>query len=99
MKGHLLWNLTSSSHFPESGALSRLTNAGHSSIRHEVDQCEETVMHDVNIGEMRRMKHQRRQEAYDKDEESRRMLVQGQGYGVHSTAVRSETVFHACFII
>jgi hypothetical protein len=94
MKGHLLWNSTSSS---QNLALSRLTNAGHSSIRHEVDQCEETVMHDVNIGEMRRMKHQRRQEAYDKDEESRRMLVQGQGYGVHSTAVRSETVFHACF--
>jgi DnaJ homolog subfamily A member 2 len=70
MKGHLLWNSTSSSHFPEFGALSRLTNAGHSSIRHEVDQCEETVMHDVNIEEMRRMKHQRRQEAYDKDEES-----------------------------
>uniref|UniRef100_A0A804MCA0 Uncharacterized protein n=1 Tax=Zea mays TaxID=4577 RepID=A0A804MCA0_MAIZE len=83
MKGHLLWNSTSSS---QNLALSRLTNAGHSSIRHEVDQCEETVMHDVNIGEMRRMKHQRRQEAYDKDEESRRMLVQGQGYGVHSTA-------------
>ena len=38
------------------------------------DQCRalkyQTVMHDVNIEEMRRMKHQRRQEAYDKDEES-----------------------------
>jgi DnaJ family protein A protein 2 len=37
----------------------------------ELDQCEETTLHDVNIEEeMRRRQQQKRQEAYDEDEES-----------------------------
>lgn len=40
----------------------------------EVDQCEETIMHDVNIEEeMRRRKYQRQREAYedvDEDEDA-----------------------------
>jgi DnaJ family protein A protein 2 len=36
----------------------------------ELDECEETTMHDVNIEEeMRRRQNQRRQEAYDDEEE------------------------------
>ncbi|KAL6634864.1 hypothetical protein ACP70R_027535 [Stipagrostis hirtigluma subsp. patula] len=36
----------------------------------EMDQCEETTLHDVNMEEeMRRRQQQRRQEAYDEDEE------------------------------
>jgi DnaJ family protein A protein 2 len=36
----------------------------------DVDQCEETTMHDVNIEEeMRRRQNQRRQEAYDEEDE------------------------------
>jgi DnaJ family protein A protein 2 len=36
----------------------------------ELDECEETTMHDVNIEEeMRRRQNQRRQEAYDEEEE------------------------------
>lgn len=36
----------------------------------ELDQCEETTLHDVNIEEeMRRRQQQRRQEAYDEDAE------------------------------
>ncbi|CAN1171138.1 DnaJ protein homolog 2 [Linum perenne] len=36
----------------------------------EIDECEETTMHDVNIEEeMRRKQHQARQEAYDEDDE------------------------------
>ncbi|OEL26648.1 Chaperone protein dnaJ 2 [Dichanthelium oligosanthes] len=65
--------------FPESGALSpdqcrvlekvlpQLPRGRLSDM--EVDQCEETIMHDVNIEEeMRRRKYQRQQEAYDEDE-------------------------------
>ncbi|KAK1303931.1 hypothetical protein QJS10_CPB11g00318 [Acorus calamus] len=36
----------------------------------ELDECEETTLHDVNIeDEMRRKQHQRQQEAYDEDDE------------------------------
>jgi DnaJ family protein A protein 2 len=36
----------------------------------ELDQCEETTMHDVNIEEeMRRRQQHRRQEAYDEDDD------------------------------
>jgi len=36
----------------------------------DVDQCEETTMHDVNIEEeMRRRQNQRRQEAYNEEDE------------------------------
>nr|ABI18985.1 molecular chaperone DjA2 [Allium ampeloprasum] len=36
----------------------------------EIDECEETTMHDVNIEEeMRRKQHQHAQEAYDEDDE------------------------------
>lgn len=36
----------------------------------ELDKCEETTLHDVNMEEeMRRKQQQRRQEAYDEDEE------------------------------
>lgn len=36
----------------------------------EIEECEETVLHDVNIeDEMRRRKHQKQQEAYDDDDE------------------------------
>nr|P42824.1 RecName: Full=DnaJ protein homolog 2; Flags: Precursor [Allium ampeloprasum]CAA54720.1 LDJ2 [Allium ampeloprasum] len=36
----------------------------------EIDECEETTMHDVNIEEeMRRKQHQQAQEAYDEDDE------------------------------
>jgi DnaJ homolog subfamily A member 2 len=43
----------------------------------EVDQCEETIMHDVNIEEeMRRRQYQRQQEAYDEDEEDAAPRVQ-----------------------
>ncbi|XP_066343622.1 chaperone protein dnaJ A6-like isoform X2 [Miscanthus floridulus] len=73
--------------FPESGALSpdqcralekvlpQRPRAQLSDM--EVDQCEETIMHDVNIEEeMRRRKHQRRQEAYNEDEEDAGPRVQ-----------------------
>jgi DnaJ family protein A protein 2 len=36
----------------------------------ELDECEETTLHDVNIeDEMRRKQHSHSQEAYDEDEE------------------------------
>lgn len=36
----------------------------------ELDECEETTLHDVNIEEeMRRKQHQAQQEAYDEDED------------------------------
>ena len=73
--------------FPESGALSpdqcralekvlpQRPRAQLSDM--EVDQCEETIMHDVNIEEeMRRRKHQRRQEAYNEDKEDAGPRVQ-----------------------
>lgn len=43
----------------------------------EVDDCEETTLHDVNIEEeMRRKQHQHQQEAYDEDEDSAMPRVQ-----------------------
>ena len=73
--------------FPESGALSpdqcralekvlpQRPRAQLSDM--EVDQCEETIMHDVNIEEeMRRRQHQRRQEAYNEDKEDAGPRVQ-----------------------
>ena len=35
----------------------------------ELDECEETTLHDVNIEEEMRRKQQQAQEAYDEDEE------------------------------
>lgn len=36
----------------------------------ELDECEETTLHDVNIEEeMRRKQHQQAQEAYDEDDD------------------------------
>lgn len=78
MKGHLYIHFNVE--FPDSGVLSidqcrtlekilpprpsnRLTEM-------EVDDCEETTLHDVNIDEeMRRKQQQRQQEAYDDDED------------------------------
>jgi DnaJ family protein A protein 2 len=65
--------------FPEAGAFSPdqcralekilPRKAGGQLTDMEVDQCEETIMHDVNIEEeMRRRQYQRQQEAYDEDE-------------------------------
>lgn len=43
----------------------------------ELEECEETTMHDVNIeDEMRRKQHQRQQESYDEDEEPGHQRVQ-----------------------
>ncbi|KAJ0110828.1 hypothetical protein Patl1_00148 [Pistacia atlantica] len=43
----------------------------------EVDDCEETTLHDVNIDdEMRRKQHQHQQEAYDEDDETSMPRVQ-----------------------
>lgn len=43
----------------------------------ELDECEETTLHDVNIeDEMRRKQQQQQQEAYDEDEESAAPRVQ-----------------------
>lgn len=36
----------------------------------ELDECEETTLHDVNIEDEMRRKQQQQQEAYDEDEES-----------------------------
>ncbi|XP_060218945.1 dnaJ protein homolog isoform X1 [Lycium barbarum] len=66
--------------FPESGVLSPDTcrgietilppRPGKSSSEIELDECEETIMHDVNIEEEMRHKEQRRQqEAYDSDDD------------------------------
>uniref|UniRef100_A0A0E0KTJ9 J domain-containing protein n=1 Tax=Oryza punctata TaxID=4537 RepID=A0A0E0KTJ9_ORYPU len=73
--------------FPESGILSRdqcrtLEKILPPKPRHrlsdmDLDQCEETTMHDVNIEEeMRRKQYQRQQEAYDEDEEEDAPRVQ-----------------------
>ena len=36
----------------------------------DMEDCEETTMHDVNMEEeLRRKEHQRKQEAYDEDDE------------------------------
>ncbi|XP_016493660.1 dnaJ protein homolog isoform X1 [Nicotiana tabacum] len=66
--------------FPESGVLSPETcrgietilpaRPGKSSSGMELDECEETTMHNVNIEEeMRRKEQQRQQEAYDSDDD------------------------------
>jgi DnaJ homolog subfamily A member 2 len=73
--------------FPEAGAFSPdqcralekilPRKAGGQLTDMEVDQCEETIMHDVNIEEeMRRRQYQRQQEAYDEDEEDAAPRVQ-----------------------
>jgi len=73
--------------FPESGALSPAQcrslekilppKPGSQLSDMELDQCEETTLHDVNIEEeMRRRQHQKRQEAYDEDEEESGPRVQ-----------------------
>ncbi|KAL5213872.1 hypothetical protein ABZP36_003024 [Zizania latifolia] len=73
--------------FPESGALSRDQRGALEKILPpkpgkqlsdmDLDQCEETIMHDVNIEEeMRRKQYQRQQEAYDEDEEAAAPRVQ-----------------------
>ena len=73
--------------FPEPGALSPAQcqslekilppKPGSQLSDMELDQCEETTLHDVNIEEeMRRRQHQRRQEAYDEDEEESGPRVQ-----------------------
>lgn len=64
--------------FPESGVLSPDTcrsietilssKPGKSSSEMKLDECEETIMHDVNIEEeMRRKEPRQHQEAYDSD--------------------------------
>jgi DnaJ family protein A protein 2 len=75
MKGRLFVELNVE--FPESGTLSPDQRRalekvlpplprGRLSEDMEVDQCEATIMHDVNMEEeMRRRKYQRQQEAYE----------------------------------
>lgn len=79
MKGKLVihFNIT----FPETGALTPEkckiletilppSGASTSSSSMSVDDCEETILHDVNMEEeMRRKEHQRQQEAYDEDDD------------------------------
>ncbi|KAI4975353.1 hypothetical protein ZWY2020_048960 [Hordeum vulgare] len=78
MKGRLFVEF--SVEFPEPGVLTPSQckslekilppRPGSQSSDMDVDQCEETTMHDVNIEEeMRRRQHQRRQEAYDEEDE------------------------------
>lgn len=73
--------------FPEAGALSPAQcrslekilppKPGSQLSDMELDQCEETTLHDVNIEEeMRRRQQQKRQEAYDEDEEEAGPRVQ-----------------------
>ncbi|CAD6250035.1 unnamed protein product [Miscanthus lutarioriparius] len=73
--------------FPEPGALSAAQcrslekilppKPGSQLSDMELDQCEETTLHDVNIEEeMRRRQQQKRQEAYDEDEEAAGPRVQ-----------------------
>lgn len=70
--------------FPESGVLSPDTcraietilpsRPGNSSSEMELDECEETIMHNVNIEEeMRRKEQRRQQEAYDSDDDEPNM--------------------------
>lgn len=70
--------------FPESGVLSPDTcrametilpsRQGNSSSETELNECEETIMHNVNIEEeMRRKEQRRQQEAYDSDGDEPRM--------------------------
>ncbi|CAH1429135.1 unnamed protein product [Lactuca virosa] len=76
MKGKLVihFNVT----FPEPGALTpekckileTILPSSTSSSSMSVDECEETILHDVNMEEeMRRKEHQRQQEAYDEDDD------------------------------
>lgn len=78
MKGKLVihFNVT----FPEAGALTPEkckiletilpSSTSSSSSSMSVDECEETILHDVNMEEeMRRKEHQRQQEAYDEDDD------------------------------
>ncbi|GJN26815.1 hypothetical protein PR202_gb14775 [Eleusine coracana subsp. coracana] len=85
MKGHLFVKFNVE--FPEASALSRdqcralekiLPRKARGQLTDmELDQCEETIMHDVNIEEeMRRRQYQRQQEAYDDDEEDAAPRVQ-----------------------
>jgi DnaJ family protein A protein 2 len=76
MKGRLFVEF--SVQFPEPGVLStaqcksleKILPPRPSQSSMELDECEETTMHDVNIEEeMRRRQNQRRQEAYDEEEE------------------------------
>ena len=73
--------------FPETGTLSPdqcralekvlLQRGGSQLSDMELDQCEETTLHDVNIEEeMRRRQQQKRQEAYDEDKEDGEPRVQ-----------------------
>lgn len=78
MKGRLFIHFNVE--FPESGMLSSekcqmlKTILPPASLKHssdtELDECEETTLHDVNIEEeMRQNQHQRHQEAYDEDDD------------------------------
>ena len=77
MKGRLFVEF--SVEFPEAGVLNPaqcrslekiLPPRPSQSSDMELDECEETTMHDVNIEEeMRRKQNQRRQEAYDDEDE------------------------------
>nr|XP_043628520.1 dnaJ protein homolog 2-like [Erigeron canadensis] len=79
MKGKLVIHFNVA--FPETGALTLekckilktiLPSVGASTSLSEMalDDCEETILHDVNMEEeMRRKEHQRHQEAYDDDED------------------------------
>ncbi|KAJ6815012.1 dnaJ protein-like protein 2-like [Iris pallida] len=65
--------------FPDSGALSADQRRNLEKIlpprssnrlsEMEIDECEETTLHDVNIGEEMRRKKQQQQEAYDEDDD------------------------------
>lgn len=78
MKGRLYLHFTVE--FPESGTLSPEQCKAVEAILPprppsemtdmELDECEETTLHDVNIEDEMRRKQQQQQEAYDEDEES-----------------------------
>jgi DnaJ family protein A protein 2 len=78
MKGRLYLHFTVD--FPETGTLSPEQCAALEAILPprptsqmtdmELDECEETTLHDVNIEDEMRRKQQQQQEAYDEDEES-----------------------------
>ena len=75
MKGRLFVHFNVE--FPESGALSsdkrkmfQLVLPPKQSSRMDVEPCEETILHDVNIEEeMRQKQQQRNQEAYEEDDD------------------------------
>lgn len=78
MKGRLYLHFTVD--FPETGTLSPEQCKALEAILPprpssemtdmELDECEETTLHDVNIEDEMRRKQQQQQEAYDEDEES-----------------------------